>query len=129
MKTLKFYLFLTVCALIFTQPLMAVTHVTTTTDGTSLVKKSKSIQESSKELKKQFKQEKKVAKLTKFFSKLGIDFNDPPTLLKWGIICLIIGAVTYALGWFLFGPLWYIGYLFWLAGCVLLILWLVKTLA
>ncbi len=129
MKTLKFYLFLTVSAIIFSQPLMAATYVINPADGSEQsVTKSKSNQEAAKELKKQFKQEKKMAKMEKFLSKLGIDFSDP--VQKWLWLAIIAGGIAvilYILGYFI--PfIWIISYLAWLAAVVFLILWLVKML-
>lgn len=129
MKTFKFYLFLAVSTIIFSQPLMAITRVSTTLDGTTqIVNKSKSSQEASKELKKQFRQEKKMAKFERLLSKFGMDFSDPVQKWLWlAIIAWGVAIILYILG--VFVPfVWYIAYLASLAGTVFFILWLVKML-
>jgi hypothetical protein len=135
MKTLKFYLFLTVSTIIFSQPMMAATYVINPNAGTEQsVTKSKSNQEAAKELKKQFKQEKRMAKMEKIMSKLGIDFSDPVQKWLWfaiiawaaAIVLYIVSAILSVGG--VFSPLWYVGYLAGLAGTVCFVIWIVKLL-
>ncbi len=61
---------------------------------------------------------KKAVKVMNFAQKLGIDLNDPVEKWLWyAIIGIIAGTVVYISGWF-FTPLWYLGYLIYLAGVI-----------
>ena len=72
----------------------------------------------------------KVQKAKLFVAKklLAIDITDSSQMLRYWLICWAIGLLLSIVGWFTFGLLSYIGYLFWLVGSVCAVLWLVSIL-
>jgi hypothetical protein len=74
------------------------------------------------------KMAKKMAKFAKFFSKDGgkIDFQSEPDKWLWyGVFGLIGGILFYGIGYAVY-PLWFLGYLLWLAGVICIIIWFLK---
>lgn len=72
---------------------------------------------------------KKLTKIQKRFFGKGqkVDFQDPVEKWKWfWIFGWAAGLVLYSIGWVGVSPLWYLGYLCWVAGTVCLIIWLLK---
>lgn len=66
---------------------------------------------------------KKAIQANKFLTKAGVDLQDPVQKWLWyAIFGVIAGTVLYAAG-FAFGPLWYLGYLIYLAGIICFWYW------
>lgn len=130
MKTLKIYFFFVVSAMIFVQPLQAVTYVVTPNqDQTGLTKKSANVHEASKALKQQFKQEKRMAKFERMVAKMGIDMKDPVQKWLWfAILCWGVSVILYILSAISGGFLWYLAYLASVAGAIFFVIWLLKML-
>lgn len=74
----------------------------------------------------------KVQKAKLFVAKklMAIDINDSSQMLRYCILGLGIGLLLFVLGAVLpdFGLLSYIGYIFWVAGLVFGVLWLLSIL-
>lgn len=66
---------------------------------------------------------KKAVQANKVMNKLGIDLSDPVQKWLWyAIIGVIVGSILWAAG-FALGPLFYVGYLVYLAGIICFWYW------
>lgn len=67
----------------------------------------------------------KLKVVTKIVKRLAaIDFEDPATVLKYAIIGILGGLIVSILSVFVGGFLWYLSYLLWTIGWLLLLYWI-----
>ena len=118
-------LFIFLLMFVFSFEAMAVKSIATV-DGDNTTVLVKNEQQKTNVFKKisNWIQVKKLKATTWVVKKLmAIDFNEPSTALKFGLISLALGFVFIILGIFI--PfIYYLGYLLWLAGCILIFYWI-----
>jgi hypothetical protein len=117
MKKTQLSLLVILAVWLFAVPAHAIIVPKTTTAA------SPSIEQQKKDLKKEFKAQKRLAKMERIL-KRAIDFNDP--VEKWMWFWIFGWGIAVVLSTFLWSSVVYLPGLFWAAGTVCLIIWIVK---